>query len=212
MTADGRKLWRWIAAAAVCFAALSALVHLRALDRFDRVTTTWLNAHGNRLLDWGMSLITATATPELSMALLAVLTILLWREFGWRPAIGLVMVFGGGTLLEFAAKHWVVQPDPSGLIERHVFDLGIIHLSLPYAFPSGHALRAWLLAGTLALWVMPRTAAFWWTIGGLVGISRLYLGHHWTSDVLGGTLLAAMLLMILATQIQPRAEVARQTR
>lgn len=209
MTPDARKLWQWIAVAGACFAALTVTVHLRGLDRFDHVTTVWMNAHGSRLMDWVMSVITVMATPELSLAALAGLTIFLWRRFGWRPAVCLFAAFGGGTLLEFAAKHWVVQPDPSGMIDRYMFDLGVIHFSLPYAFPSGHALRAWLLTGTVALWVMPRAAVFWWTLGGLVGVSRLYLGHHWTSDVLGATLLAAALLMVVATQIQPRPAMAR---
>ena len=204
MGLEEQKLWRRIAVVAACFAALTVTVHVRALDRFDHVTTVWLNAHGNRLLDWVMSIITATATPELSLLVLAALTVFLWRRFGWRPAACLFAAFTGGLLLEVAFKNWVVQPGPSGMIERYVFGPGLIHVSLPYAYPSGHALRAVLLTGAVALWVMPRAAAFWWTLGGLVGVSRLYLGHHWTTDVLGGTLLAAALLMIIATQIQPR--------
>jgi membrane-associated phospholipid phosphatase len=205
-----QKLWRWIALATACFAALTVTVHVRALDRFDYVTTVWLNAHGNRLLDWVMSIITATATPELSLVVAAGLTIFLWRRFGWRPAVCLFGMFTAGIVLEVIFKNWVVQPGPHGMIHRYVFGPGLIHVALPYAYPSGHALRALLLGGAIALWVMPRAAAFWWTLGGLVGISRLYLGHHWTTDVIGGTLLAAALLMVIDTQIQPREKTARQ--
>lgn len=209
MAVDTQKLWRWFGVVAACFAALTVTVHLRALDRFDYVTTIWLNAHGNRLMDWVMSIITATATPELSVAVLVALTIVLRRRFGWRAAACLFAAFSGGLLLEVLFKNWVVQPHPYDMVNRYVFHLGVIKVSMPYAYPSGHALRALLLTGAMALWVMPRAAAFWWTLGGLVGVSRLYLGHHWTSDVIGGTLLAATLLMVIGTQIQPREEVAR---
>ena len=206
MQSAERKTWRWIAFATVYFAALTALVQLHSLRGFDYHTTFWLNSHGNWFMDWVMSLFTATATPELSMALCGALVIFLWWRFGWRPAVCLFIAFVGGTLLEVVLKNCIIQPGTRGLINRYVFGEGWIHITLPYAFPSGHAFRAMLLSGAMALWVMPRAAAFWWTLGGGVAISRLYLGHHWTSDALGGVLLAAVLLMIIGTQITPRSK------
>jgi len=198
-----RKTWRWIALATACFAALTALVQSHALLGFDYHTTVWLNARGNRFTDWTMSVITDAATPELSIVLCGVLVVFLWWRFGWRPAACLFAAFVGGTVLEIALKNYVTQPGPHGLINRYMFGAGWFHIKYPYAYPSGHALRALLLIGTIALWVMPRGAAFWWTLAALVGVSRLYLGHHWTSDVLGGAVLAAALLMVIGTQIKP---------
>lgn len=203
-----RRTWRWIALAAAYFAALTALVQSRALLGFDYHTTVWLNAHGNRFTDWIMSVITDTATPELSMALCAALVVFLWWRFGWRPAACLFAAFVVGTLLEVVLKNCITQPGTHGLVNRYVFGEGWIHIKLPYAYPSGHALRAFLLIGVIALWVMPRAAVFWWTLAGLAGVSRLYLGHHWTTDVLGGALMAAALLLIIGTQIKPRAAAA----
>ncbi|MCX6897756.1 MAG: phosphatase PAP2 family protein [Verrucomicrobia bacterium] len=208
MQSAERKTWRWIALAAAYFAALTALVQSHALHRFDYHTTFWLNSHGNRFMDWVMSLFTATATPELSMALCGALVIFLWWRFGWRPAACLLVAFVGGTMLEVVLKNCITQPGTRGLINRYVFGEGWIHITLPYAFPSGHALRAFLLIGVIALWVMPRAAVFWWALAGLASVSRLYLGHHWTTDVMGGALLATVLLMIIGTQIKPRETAA----
>ena len=204
-----RKTWRQIALAAAYFLALTALVQSHALFGFDYHSTVWLNAHGNRFMDWVMSVITDTATPELSIVLCAALAGFLWWRFGWQPAAGLLAAFVGGTLLEIVLKNYITQPGPHGLINRYVFGEGWIHISLPYAYPSGHAFRALLLIGAVALWVMPRASAFWWTLAGLACVSRLYLGHHWTTDVLGGAMLAVVLLMIIATQTKPRGTTDR---
>lgn len=70
-----------------------------------------------------------------------------------------------------------------------------------YSFPSGHALNAALAAGVLLLVFLPyarrRPALRWalWVAAAvatvLTGVSRLALGVHYTSDVVGGWLLGA---------------------
>ncbi|MGW3035257.1 phosphatase PAP2 family protein [Streptomyces sp. NPDC001178] len=73
-----------------------------------------------------------------------------------------------------------------------------------FAFPSGHATTSALAAGLLC-WAMTRrarvdlahttcTLAVCWAVA--VGLTRVYLGVHWASDVLGGWLLAAAWLSL----------------
>lgn len=74
------------------------------------------------------------------------------------------------------------------------------------AFPSGHASRAFAVAAFLAI-------RFRWRIGipagvfaVLAGISRVYLGLHWPSDVLGGAVVGigfAVLLEIVSRRYVP---------
>jgi undecaprenyl-diphosphatase len=57
------------------------------------------------------------------------------------------------------------------------------------AFPSGHSSRAFALATLLATRMRPRVGATSLVLAGLVGLSRIYVGAHWPSDVLAGAVL-----------------------
>ena len=77
-----------------------------------------------------------------------------------------------------------------------------------FSFPSGHALNAALASGVLLLVLLPfthgRRPLRWalWTIAVLIavitGLSRIALGVHWTSDVVGGWLLGVAVIAATA--------------
>jgi undecaprenyl-diphosphatase len=96
------------------------------------------------------------------------------------------------------------------LIGRHrpgiSFVLGPVDTG--FAFPSGHTLNSAVFFGTLAALLvaglhsrLARTAVI---IGAIlvsvgIGLSRLYLGYHWATDVLAGWLIAVTWLTIVGT-------------
>jgi undecaprenyl-diphosphatase len=56
------------------------------------------------------------------------------------------------------------------------------------SFPSGHAAMAvaYALAGSR---MIPGSAWAWWTLAIIVAVSRVYIGVHWPSDVVGGAII-----------------------
>lgn len=110
---------------------------------------------------------------------------LLWRRsFFWFAA--LVSSVLGGVLLNRLLKYAFHRPRPH-------FDDPILTLT-SYSFPSGHTMTATVLYGVLAAYLVSRTrdwrcrALVILSAGlliGLVGFSRIYLGAHYLSDVLG---------------------------
>jgi undecaprenyl-diphosphatase len=75
-----------------------------------------------------------------------------------------------------------------------------------FAFPSGHTTTATLAAGLVAVGVARRTSSVrrgvglalcaGWAVA--VGCTRVYLGMHWLTDVLGGWLLGSVLTLLVA--------------
>jgi undecaprenyl-diphosphatase len=74
------------------------------------------------------------------------------------------------------------------------------------SFPSGHATRAF--AGALAASrLFPAGQVVWWPLAVAIGVSRIYVGAHWPSDVLAGALLglAVAWFTLGGPRVVPRA-------
>lgn len=122
-----------------------------------------------------------------------------WRR-GFRG--GLAVTLAG--LLDQVAKNLVCRSRP-GATDAGAFFAGFPCFPVSYAlasFPSGHATTAFALATLLSLW-HPRWAAAWFALAALVGWSRIVLGSHFPSDVLGGAVLGSAVVIVLS-RLWPR--------
>lgn len=166
------------------------------LHRLDGSVSTHMHtlALGHPLWVRAMQWISNIGSPTVLRCLIGVLAVVLWLRRARRLALWAAATIAGGALIDVVLKAAVGRARP--------------HFAHPVAtapggsFPSGHAFTATLAAGVLLLWALPllspggRIAAW---IGAAVvplavGVSRVALGVHWLSDVVGGWVLGAGLL------------------
>ncbi len=115
-------------------------------------------------------------------------------------ALAAVCAALGETLLNLLAKAIIHRPRPPADVVQ------VVKMLASFSFPSGHVMFysgffgfLWFLAYTH---LKPSLARSLILVGfgllvGLVGVSRIYLGEHWASDVAGGYLLGGLGLFLI---------------
>ncbi len=194
-----RDYWP-VVATLVAGAALTAWAGDGFLDLAELVhaKSALLQQTDVRLHDWAVSNRGAEATlffvtmsqiggpPGLAVIAGIVTTILLLkRRFRW--AIYLVLTACGGGLLDWELKRWFARARPAAT--------QMLRLAQGYSFPSGHAMDSTVVFGALA-YLAARAIPRWrwkaavialaFVLIAAVAASRVYLGVHWTSDILAG--------------------------
>jgi membrane protein DedA with SNARE-associated domain/membrane-associated phospholipid phosphatase len=136
---------------------------------------------------------------------LLVAIVLAWRRRAgiWRPLVLLAAALAGSWALSTVVELLTKRPRPPAV--------QAIGRWTGHAFPSGHVTLATALYGMLAALVASTTPRWGrkvtlWTaavlIVGLVGLSQLYLGANWLTDVLAGMALGAAWLFALLAGIR----------
>jgi undecaprenyl-diphosphatase len=134
-----------------------------------------------------------------AVSLIVVSAILVWRRIGIKGAL-IVSISGVSTLFNEALKVLVGRSRPTEELVRVMVD------ERNASFPSGHSCLAVVILGILGYLIMERIQnkvfrrlflALITAVILLVGVSRVYLGAHWPSDVIGGYLVGGLLLVFL---------------
>jgi membrane-associated phospholipid phosphatase len=123
---------------------------------------------------------------------------LLWIRRRRAAAVLVAVAVGGAAALSGVFKVLVNRGRP-------IVTIPVEHADSA-SFPSGHALTSFVAAGVLLMLLLPHRSggrralliAAAVLLAGAVGFSRLVLGVHYPSDVLGSWLIGAALLLILA--------------
>ena len=150
----------------------------------------------SNFLDVAFGFLSAFGSLEVTGALLLVLATGLFLGRRRGLAGRLLLAFLATGLLEYLLKQFLpVPPVPMGFARTEDF-APLVVTDHSYPYPSGHALRSTILLGTV--YILSRNgllrAGVVLVLLGLLA-SRVYLGTHWTSDVVGGTLLGAIAVL-----------------
>jgi len=196
-----------LVASLLCFFALALLAHPSTPSGLDGRVNAFAAAHRSAALTTFFTGYTSLGQwLVLTAATAAVLAALAWRARR-RDAVFLLIAMIVSPLLNLALKHLFERVRPPA--ESAVLSVN------GYAFPSGHAMSSATFA--LALAVIAWPTRWRWPAAGLaatfallMGLSRVYLGVHWLTDVLAGWVLAVA--VVAATQLIVESVTARRSR
>jgi membrane-associated phospholipid phosphatase len=152
----------------------------------DESITSWFHAHATalqtrtwRAVAFFGSVIFLSAASGVIAAVLAI------RRFPYRLLL-LTLAVGGGSVLNLVLKHLFHR-------QRPVLENPLVTLS-SFGFPSGHTMGATIFYGVLAL-IVAHSIRSWsrrvlvgaaaTVVVALIGLSRIYLGAHYFTDVIG---------------------------
>lgn len=169
------------------FVEVAEHVQLGASQAFDDAVLRWLGAHHTTALDNIMVEITALGTGTVVLMIVAVAALFLVLTKHKYSAILLLVATAGGLLLNLILKLHFNRPRPTIFVPE-------VH-AVSSSFPSGHAMSAAIVYGTVA-YLAARLHRRGWAralvmlaaaiVILLICISRLYLGVHYPSDVAAG--------------------------
>lgn len=132
----------------------------------------------------------------------------------WKPRLAILMLFAAiiATLITHSLKPLLDIARPPAVYEPGAFHL-IGHAIHSKAFPSGHTVTAFTLAGLLILGLRPRlpVGVLILLVASLMGISRMVAGVHWPTDVLAGSIVG-LLSVAGAVWLADRWPAARRAR
>lgn len=176
-----------------------ALIAHRAVTgtTVDHAVWGWMVHHRSPALTWWSIAVTEVGSPVGVGVLALVASAVLWRRQGspWPAVIVLATVAAAGAI-STAAKVIVGAHRPPQSLQ--------LILETDPSFPSGHVTGTLALLGALTAVLGCHAGAGarrWWIAVTVVGtaavaVTRLYLGVHWVSDVLGGVLLGALAAVV----------------
>ncbi|MBT2569632.1 phosphatase PAP2 family protein [Planococcus sp. ISL-110] len=181
----------------VLFAELAEEVMEKEFGLFDRAVIALMEAGSSQAMDNVMFIVTEMGSvwflTVLSISVLAVLGFKMKDKWGM---LFFIIAVGGGSLLTLLLKNLYVRERPS--INAEIDALG-------YSFPSGHSMGSLIFYG-FVMYLIIRTRQgpwiHWLTVAVLsgliiaIGISRIYLGAHFPSDVLAGYIAGAIWLIL----------------
>lgn len=158
-----------------------------------------IHAHHTAKLDSFFKLITNFGSTPVVIILTIGVFLGLFLAKRQRDSLLLAISVTGAAMISALVKHWFGRPRPQ-------LWAPLVH-EASFSFPSGHATGSAVLIASVIVIAWP--TRWRWPVVGLgliyavaIGLSRLYLGVHYPSDVLGGWLIAVIWVYLVNVVIR----------
>lgn len=173
------------------------------LFAFDQQLTAWFHTHATSTLTTCARAITNLGSVGCVTALSVGCAIFFAVRRMWDRLLVLSLTMIGGSLLNIFLKHLFHR-------QRPVLENPLVTLT-SYGFPSGHTMGSTLLYGLLAMMIAHGckswsgrllvfcTAALWIAA---IGVTRIYLGAHYFTDVVAAVLAGLVWLTFCWTTVE----------
>ena len=201
-----RGIIKWV----IAFGIFTALAVKGAFNGIDLVLTKTISMYANPVSD--MIFLPIRVLGDTVVTILLVSAIAIYLSFfviaGKRHrALALFMAVTFALLLAAGqGLKTVIRKERPPLVFYRGMVKDKAHMAKSFSYPSGHSLRATFLFFVLAMLVNRSRlaekgkAALRWACYGaiiLIGFSSIYLGAHWLSDVMAGSILGYIFFLSL---------------
>jgi membrane-associated phospholipid phosphatase len=174
-----------------------------SLFAFDQQVTNWFHSHASHRLTTTARVVTTFGSVGFISVASVVCALFLLRQRAWDRLLALGLTMIGGSALNIILKHLFHR-------QRPILENPLVTLS-SFGFPSGHTMGSTLFYGFLALLAV-HSLKRWWprvvavlaavVIIAAVGLSRIYLGAHYLTDVLAAIAASVVWLALCWTAVE----------
>ncbi len=185
--------------------------------RFDGSTSPALNLERRRKVDEFFSYFSLLGSAEVTIGLCLVLAFLSLIKRRWSALVGWLMIVPA-SMGEVFGKLVLFHPGPPVFFHRSLLPTSLpsFYVHTDFSYPSGHMARTIFIVTILLFVVIYSSKEVFFKIAAvsalvalvvLMGLTRVYLGEHWLSDVLGGGLLGLSVGLLASILILSRKKV-----